>query len=328
MPTATPDGERGDGAAGVASRNEIAVVVPVYMGKEFLQELSDRLIATLAGITPNFSIVLVDDRSADNAWPAICELGRKDRRIRGLQLSRNFGQHYALTAGLDHADASWYVVMDCDLQDAPEDIPLLYAKAKQGFDVVVGARRKEGHGWIKRHASKVFYQSFNWLAGFNIDWSVGNFRIFSDRVAVGFRGMREQMRFFPASLSFMGFDVAAIELPHHARAAGKSSYTARKLAALAFSAILAHSQKPLKIATYFGLTISVASIVAAVAIMIRAWVWGIPVPGWASLTVAVCVVGGVQIFVTGVVGIYVGRTFEEAKKRPLYFVKDYSNVRL
>ena len=112
-------------------------------------------------------------------------------------MSCNFGQHYAITAGLDHARARWYVVMDCDLQDAPEDIPRLYAKAQAGFDVVVGARAKEGHGYVKRHVSKLFYAAFNRLAGFDLDWSVGNFRIFSDRVASGFRAMRSRCASFP-----------------------------------------------------------------------------------------------------------------------------------
>src|SRR5215218_259949 len=156
------------------SKDEIAVVVPVYMGKAVLRKLCGRLVAALERITPDFSIVLVDDRAPDDPWPLIRELGREDSRIRGVQLSRNFGQHYALTAGIDHARARWYVVMDCDLQDAPEDIPQLYAKAREGFDIVVATRRKEGHGILKRYSSHIFYTAFNLLAGFNLSWSVGN----------------------------------------------------------------------------------------------------------------------------------------------------------
>ena len=141
----------------------------------------------------------------------------------------------------------------------------------------MGARAKEGHGYVKRHASKLFYAVFNRLAGFDLDWSVGNFRIFSDRVASGFRAMREQMRFFPASLSFMGFEVNAIDLPHHRSAAGKSSYTFGKLARLASSAILAHSQTPLKIAAYLGLVMAGLSLLAALWIIVLALGWGIPV---------------------------------------------------
>jgi polyisoprenyl-phosphate glycosyltransferase len=307
-------------------RDEIAVVVPVYMGKAMLRELCDRLITTLEKITDQFSIILVDDSSPDNSWPLILEIGRGDPRIRGLLLSRNFGQHYALTAGLDHARARWYVVMDCDLQDAPEDIPLLYTQARQGFDIVVGIRRKEGHSFIKRHTSRFFYVTFNFLAGIDLDWGIGNFRIFSDRVALGFRQMREQMRFFPASLSYMGFDVGTVVLPHHARPEGRSSYTPYKLLALGANTILAHSQMPLKIVAGFGLCLSVLAMALAMLVAARAAIWGVSVTGWASLIVAIFAIGGAQIFITGIVGIYVGKSFEEAKKRPLYFIKDDLNL--
>jgi polyisoprenyl-phosphate glycosyltransferase len=306
--------------------DDIAVVVPVYMGKAMLNELCERLVKTLEKITEKFSIILVDDRSPDNSWPLILELGRNETRIRGLLLSRNFGQHYALTAGLDYARARWYVVMDCDLQDAPEDIPLLYERASEGFDIVVGARRKEGHGFVKRHMSRLFYVTFNLLAGIDLDWGIGNYRIFSNRVADGFRQMREQMRFFPASLSYMGFDVGTVVLPHHARREGRTSYTLSKLIALASNTILAHSQMPLRIVAGFGLCLSILAMAVASVIAARAAIWGVSVTGWASLIVAVFAVGGVQIFITGLVGIYVGKNFDEAKKRPLYFVKDDMNL--
>ena len=231
-----------------------------------------------------------------------------------------------MTAGIDHALAKWYVVTDCDLQDAPEDIPLLYEKAIEGFDIVVGRRLKEGHGFFKRHSSKLFYGLFNLLAGIDLDWSVGNFRVFSNNVAEGFRQMREQMRFFPASLSLMGFEVGIVQLPHHARREGISSYTLRKLVSLAANTILAHSQTPLKIAATLGLIIAFCALLASAWIAIDALVWGTQITGWASLIVSIFVVGGVQIFITGMVGIYVGKSFEEAKKRPLYFIKDTSNI--
>jgi glycosyltransferase involved in cell wall biosynthesis len=306
--------------------DDIAVVIPVYMGKTVLRELCERLLTTLTKTIASFSIILVDDRSEDNAWPLICELGQQDNRIRGIQLSRNFGQHYALTAGIDHAHARWYVVMDCDLQDAPEDIPSLYAKALDGLDIVVGVRNKEGHTIIKRVASRFFYALFNLLAGINLDSNIGNYRIFSNRVADGFRQMREQMRFFPASLSLMGFDVGYVQLPHYSRREGESSYTLRKLARLGINAILAHSQRPLKIAAALGLFISALSLLGGFGILMGALFWGATVTGWASLIVTLCVLGGIQIFVTGIVGIYVGKCFEEAKKRPLYFLRDTSNI--
>ena len=308
--------------------DEIAVIVPVYAGRPFLRELCERSIAALETISPFFSVVLVDDRSPDNVWALIQELSLSDHRIKGLQLSRNFGQHHAITAGIDHARARWYVVMDCDLQDAPEDIPLLYQKALQGFDMVVAINRREGHSRNKRLASRLFYRAFNKFSTVRLTYGASNFRIFSDAVAIGLRQLREQLRCLPTSLSFMGFEVAELETSHHPRSEGASSYSFRKLAQLALNAILAHSELPLKITAGLGLVIAAFSIVAGLLIVARTLLYGIGVLGWASLIVSVFIVGGVQIFCIGVVGIYVGKTFAETKKRPLYFIRDAVNIGL
>jgi glycosyltransferase involved in cell wall biosynthesis len=307
---------------------EIAVVVPVYNGRAMLEELCMRLVTSLNSITSNFIIVLVDDASPDNCWPLITELGKREVRIKGIRLSRNFGQHYALTAGIDLVRASWYVIMDCDLQDAPEDIKLLYAKAAEGHDVVAGVRRKEGHGIIKRHGSRLFYALFRLLSGVRLDSSVGNFRIFSARVANCFRTMREQLRFIPATFEWMGFDPIYIELPHHIRAQGRSSYTVFKLLKLAGNTILAHSQVPLKIVAGFGLMMSFITFVMAIIYFGNALIYGTEVAGWASLFVTVLFVGSIQIALMGVLGIYIGKAFEEAKGRPLYIVRDTANLKL
>jgi dolichol-phosphate mannosyltransferase len=304
---------------------EIAVIVPVYNGRLTLEELCSRLLNSLSTITNDFIIVLVDDASPDDCWPLISQLGKRDARIKGIRLSRNFGQHYALTAGIDLVRASWYVIMDCDLQDAPEDIMLLHAKAIEGYDVVAGTRRKEGHGVIKRYGSRAFYALFRVLSGVRLDWSTGNFRIFSNRVANGFRKMREQLRFIPASFEWMGFEPIYIELPHHSRTEGRSSYTPAKLFKLAGNTILAHSQVPLTIVASFGLLMSLITFLAAIVYFGNALIYGTEVAGWASLFVTVLFVGSVQIALMGVLGIYIGKTFEEAKGRPLYIVKETTN---
>src|SRR5262245_45525498 len=305
---------------------EIAVIVPVYNGRPMLEELCHRLVESVGGITRNFVIGLVDDASPDNPWPLICELGEQDARIKGLRLSRNFGQHYALTAGIDVARAHWYVIMDCDLQDAPEDIPLLYSKAIEGYDLVAGTRRKEGPGLIKRYSSRLFSALFRVLSGVQLDWSVGNFRIFSDTVAEGFRSMREQMRFLPASFEWMGFNPVYVHLPHHERGEGRSSYTVGRLFKLAMHTILAHSQTPLKMVAGFGLVMSIITLLIAIVFFSRALMFGTEVVGWASLFVTMLFIGSMQIALMGVLGIYIGKTFEEAKGRPLYFVRDSVNL--
>jgi polyisoprenyl-phosphate glycosyltransferase len=307
-------------------RDEIAIIVPVYAGRPFLRELCSRIIAAVQSISPLFSIILVDDRSRDNVWDLIQELGRGDHRIKGVQLSRNFGQHHALTAGIDYARAHWYVVMDCDLQDAPEDIPVLYEKARQGFDMVVAAGKREGHSGAKRLASRLFYSIFNKMAGIDLAFGVGNFRIFSEPVASGLRQIREQLRCLPATLSFMGFEVAEVETRHHPRGEGKSSYSLRKQIRLASDTILAHSGLPLKITASLGLAVAALSLLAGLLILARTLIFGTAVTGWASLIVSVFIVGGMQIFCIGVVGIYVGKTFDETKRRPLYFVRETVNL--
>lgn len=315
--------------AGVVGQplDDIAVIVPVYMGKAVLRELCDRLVAALSSITDRFSIILVDDRSPDDAWPLIQELGRGDRRIRGIQLSRNFGQHYALTAGIDHARAKWYVVMDCDLQDAPEDIPVLYDKARDGHDMVVGARTRKEHSWHRRASSRLFYGVLRRLSGLEADSTQGNFRIFSDRVADGFRQIRERPRFFPATLSWMGFETATVPLQHHARKEGRSSYSLVGLLKCAVDTILVHTMLPLKAVAVFGLVMSVISMFLGIALALKKLIWGVPVDGWTSLIVAICVIGGLQMLMIGILGLYIGKNFEETKRRPLYLVREFSNFK-
>jgi dolichol-phosphate mannosyltransferase len=303
---------------------DIAVIIPVYNGRNTIEELCERLVRSLAALTQQFAIVLVDDRSPDNVWPVIEKLSQRYHRVRGLQLSRNFGQHRALTAGIDHVRARWYAVMDCDLQDAPEDIEKLLAKALEGFDVVVAARDKGGHGLLKRNLSRPFYWTFNRISGLPLDWSVGVFRVFSDKVAAAFREMREEERFIPAAFAWMGFEVAKVPLTTHRRKDGKSSYSLSKLVSLAISIALSHSEVPLRIVAVFGFVMSVISVGIAGTYFVKALINGVPVVGWTSLIVAIFVLGSVQIFMMGVVGIYVGRIFREAKRRPLYFVRAYS----
>jgi polyisoprenyl-phosphate glycosyltransferase len=312
--------------APLAATPEIAVIVPLYNGRPMLNELCTRLQHSLAEITENYSIFLVDDAGPDNVWPLVRELSQTDKRIKGIRLSRNFGQHYALTAGIDAARARWYVIMDCDLQDAPEDIPRLYAKALEGHDLVVGLRKKDGHDQLKRRMSRLFYLLFRALSGVKLDWSVGNYRIFSNAVAEGFRRMREQLRFIPASFEWLGFEPAYVELPHYVRQEGRSSYTLSKLMTLAGQTILAHSQIPLKLMAILGLVMSAVTFLMAVIYFGRALVLGTSVAGWSSLFVTTLFMGSFQIALMGVLGIYIGKIFDEAKGRPLYVIKETTNL--
>lgn len=303
---------------------DLAIIVPVYNGLDTLEELVIRSIKAISSITESFTIILVDDRGHDNCWPLICKLSSEYSQVRGIQLSRNFGQHRALTAGIDHINAKWYVVMDCDLQDAPEDVTKLLTVAADGFDVVVATRNKAGHSLFKRNSSRPFYWLFTAMSGLTLDWNAGNFRAFSYKVADAYRDLREEERFLPAAFSWMGFEVGAVELDHHPRQSGRSSYSIRKLLNLASDVIFSYSELPLRIVAGFGFIMSLISIALATIYIVKALIFGNAILGWTSLIVAVFVLGSIQIFMIGVVGLYVGKTFRETKRRPLYLVREFS----
>ncbi|MDH3287348.1 MAG: glycosyltransferase family 2 protein [Betaproteobacteria bacterium] len=297
-----------------------SVVTPVYRADSCLHELYRRLVDALAGITEDFEIVMVEDCGGDRSWEIIRELAQKDSRVKGIQFSRNFGQHYGITAGLDHCDGDWVVVMDCDLQDRPEEIPRLYAKAREGYDVVVAKRRKRNDPLLKRWSSRAFHALFNYLTDTRYDGQAGNFHIISRKVVENFRQMREQLRFFGGLLNWMGFPSTTIEVDHGQRHAGRTSYTFGKLWRLAVDVIIAYSDKPLHLSVRFGFVISLLAFVGGIFIVVLWLLYGTPVVGWPSLFVSIWFIGGVLISLLGIVGIYLGKTFDETKKRPLYVV--------
>lgn len=304
----------------------LSVVIPVFRAEGCLEELYARLLTSLEPITPDFEILLVEDCGGDRSWEIILGLARRDSRVKGFQFSRNFGQHYGITAGIDHATGDWIVVMDCDLQDRPEEIPRLYQKALEGHDVVLANRGTRSDPLLKRGFSWVFYRLFNYLADIHHDGRVGNFRIISRKVADNFRSMREQLRFFGGLVDWLGFSPVIIEVSHDARFSGKSTYTFRKLRKLAVDTIIAYSDKPLRLAIKFGFLMSAASFLYACYIIYRALTQGVPVLGWSSLIVSLYFLGGIIIAILGVIGLYLGRTFDEAKKRPLYVVARTAGV--
>lgn len=299
----------------------ISVVIPVYKAEHSLDELYQRLKAALETISPDFEIVLVEDCGGDNSWQVIERLAAADSRVRGIQFSRNFGQHYGITAGLDHCKGDWVVVMDCDLQDRPEEIPRLYAKAQEGYDIVLARRGARQDPLLKRMASWLFYRVFSYLADIEYDGESGNFRIMSRKVVANVRRMREQLRFFGGLVQWMGFPTAGIEVDHDERFEGKSTYTFAKLWKLASETIIAYSDKPLRLAVRFGFLMAFFSFCYGAYILGGAFFYSSPIPGWSSLIVSLYFIGGIIIGILGILGIYLGKTFDESKKRPLYIVR-------
>jgi glycosyltransferase involved in cell wall biosynthesis len=310
----------GTARADVKDAPHLSVVIPAYRSEDCIRELADRLASAVSKITQNYEILFVEDAGGDHSWNIICELAAHDSRIRGLQFCRNFGQHYALTAGIDHARGDWIVTMDCDLQDPPEAIEKLYEKALQGHDVVLARRiGRDDQKWDAL-TSILFYRVFDYLTDTQSDPTVGAFRIFSRRVRDTLVGMREQSRFFGGLMHWMGFPTATVDVLRTPRFAGKSTYTFRKRMALALPAIVAFSNKPLYLVVKAGFVIALFAFVAGVVFAVRQLVYKIPVEGWTSVIVSLYFLGGIIISTLGVVGIYVGKTFDQTKGRPLYIV--------
>ncbi len=298
----------------------ISVIIPVYKSESCLEELYRRLKASLETITSDFEIFLVEDCGGDRSWEIITDLAKRDHRIKGIQFSRNFGQHYGITAGLDHCDGDWVVVMDCDLQDRPEEIPRLYGKAQEGYDIVLARRGRRSDPALKRCTSWLFYKIFSYLADMEYDGQTGNFRIISRKVVFNFRTMRERLRFFGGLVSWMGFPTSSIDVHHDERFSGKTSYTFGKLWKLASETIIAYSDKPLRIAIKFGFSISALAFAYGGYIVYSAIFHGISIMGWSSLMVSMYFLSGIIIGILGVMGVYLGKAFDETKRRPLYII--------
>jgi len=298
----------------------LSVVIPVYKAAGCLHELHRRLTAALAPLTEDFECLLIEDCGGDDSWQIIRDIARADPRFKGVQFSRNFGQHYGITAGLDYCSGDWVVVMDCDLQDAPEEIPRLYAKAQEGFDVVLAQRINRKDKAEKTLSSRLFYRLFNYLTDMQYDPRVGNFRIMSAKVVENCRNMREGLRFLPGMVEWMGFPAAKIEVEHGSRFAGESTYTFGKLLRLGTDTIIAYSDKPLRLSIRLGFGIAGLSFIIGLALLIYAAFYDVPILGWSSLIVSLFFLGGIIIANLGIIGIYLGKTFDETKKRPLYIV--------
>lgn len=299
---------------------QLSIIIPVYNAANCLHELHQRLVNVLFQLNLKYEIILIDDSSKDESWKVIETIASQDARVVGLKLSRNFGQHHAITAGLDIAVGERIVLMDCDLQDRPEDIPSLLAKNEEGYDVVIARWKQRNDGFIKRISASIFYYVFSWLAGYYYDGGIRSFRVLSRAAADALRSMREQFRSTAPLNAWIGFDTALVELEPSQRAAGKSSYSLKKLIQLAFTNIVSFSDKPLKISVGLGLVMALCAFIYGGTILVRALIYGVAVPGWSSLITSLYFIGGLILTNLGILGVYLARTFDETKARPLYII--------
>jgi len=309
-------------------RLALSVVVPVYNEEEVLPAFHARLVSVIERLDCVAQIVYVNDGSNDRSVLTICRLREVDDRVALVNLSRNFGKEIAITAGLDHVYGDVTIVIDADLQDPPEVIPELISKWLDGYDMVYATRRKrDGETWLKKATANAFYRLIHNMADTPIPENTGDFRLLSMRCVKALTCCRESRRFMKGLFAWVGFKHIAVPYDRDPRFAGQTKWNYWRLWNFAIEGITSFTIVPLKVATYFGLITAISALTYAAIIAARTLLWGIVVPGYASLMVAILLLAGVQLIAMGVIGEYVGRIFMESKGRPLYLLDTYLSAR-
>lgn len=301
--------------------NLISVVSPIYNASLTVEALCDEIFKALSVYDAQVEIILSDDGSPDNSWEIIENLSNKDPRIKGIKLSRNFGQHYAITAGIDNAAGDLVAVIDCDLEDHPKYLYDLIEKMMSGkHDIVFAKRMHKKHKFIKRLLSRLYVFTINSLAGINHDSSVGTFSILNKKAVDALKQYRESLRAYTLLVYEIGFDVGYCPIKHSERYAGTSNYSLPKLLKLTLHTTLVSTDKPLYIISVLGFLISIGSFLF-ILILVFSYLYNeAPVSGWSSTIASIYLLGGIIIFSIGVNGIYLGKCFRETLKRPLYHI--------
>lgn len=304
---------------------QISVVSPVYRAAEIVEDLVCQIRQALEAITPDFEIVLVEDGSNDETWARIAGACQADQRVRGIKLSRNFGQHLAITAGLAHARGAYVVVMDCDLQDDPSFITALYAKAAEGFDVVLTVQRERAHGLIKRSFARLFAASMRWIGGGGSDWLMGAYSLLSRRAVDALLRIDDVHRHYLRLVQWLGFPVAYVPVEHRPRHAGKSSYSFRKLVRHAIDGWVSYSNRLLYVSVTLGFSFLLVAAAGVVLIVVLYFTHGFAA-GWPSLAALILTCTGAILMSLGVLGLYIGRIFDQVRARPLYVIEQMLNA--
>ncbi len=305
---------------------KLSIVSPIYRAEKDLEELVTRIKKSIPSDVLSLEIILVDDFSPDKSWSEIERLSAIHSEVFGIKLSRNFGQHYAITAGLDNVSGDYIVVMDCDLQDRPEEIPKLFAKTQEGFDIVLARRFNRQDSFFKKLFSKLFYKTLGYLTGSKQDETVANFGVYKKNVIKEVCNLRESIRYFPTMVKWVGFKTAYVDVQHASRQQGESSYNLKKMLNLALDIILAFSDKPLRLIIKLGMSIAFISFLMAAYAIYSKFSGDVSVSGYASLITSIWFLSGCILITLGVIGLYVGKTFEGVKNRPIYIIEKKVNA--
>lgn len=302
---------------------ELSVVVPLYNEEPNINYLFERLLSVLERLNTTYEIICINDGSKDDTLKCLVEHHYRNRAIKVVNLSRNFGKEIALTAGIEYSTGAAVIPIDADLQDPPELIEELIAKWREGYDVVNATRRsRQGESWLKRFTANVFYQTIGRLSSVPIPRNTGDFRLLDRRVVEVLKQMPERTRFMKGLFAWVGFKQTSVFFDRKPRLKGKTTWNYWRLWNLAIEGITSFSSLPLKVWSYIGLAISLTSLIYATFLIFRTLILGIDVPGYASTIVAVLFLGGIQLLTLGIIGEYLGRVYEEVKGRPLYLVRE------
>jgi polyisoprenyl-phosphate glycosyltransferase len=298
-------------------------VIPVFNEQETLPELHSRLAAVIDGLDGDVEILFVDDCSFDRTHDLLVDIQRRDPRVKVIRFARNFGHQIAISAGLDFALGDAVIVMDADLQDPPEVVPDLIARWREGYEVVYAVReQREGEAWIKRVTAAWFYRLLRRLASVSMPVDVGDFRLVDRQALDAFRSMRERRRYVRGMFSWVGFRQTGVLYKRPERFAGEPKYSFSKSLRLAVDGIVSFSNAPLRLALIWGFFFAAASFVIGISAIVAKLAGAFVVPGWASIFVVVSFLGGIQLMLMGMMGLYIGRIYEEVKARPLYVIRE------
>lgn len=306
----------------------VSIISPVYRAEKIVGELVSRVKQEIEPICDSYEIILIDDFSPDNSWEAIKDISASDSTVRGIRFSRNFGQHAAIKAGLEKVQGDCCIVMDCDLQDDPKYFKLLIEKMNEGCDIVYTRKITRNHSFFKNITARWFNRIFNWLLdNTNVQASgeVGSFSLISRKVINAFNAYNDYQFHYVQVLRWLGFRSGAIDIQHNERLEGESTYTFKKLIKHAMVGIIYQTDKLLRVSIYIGFTFSIFSIILATVLIINYFISG-PQPGWTSLIVVILFATGLILLSIGILGLYLGKMFEQVKSRPRYIIDEEVNV--
>lgn len=300
----------------------ISFVSPVYNSEKNLEKLVTEIQKVMLKINGPYEIILVDDRSTDNSWEQMKIMAAKISNLEIIRLSRNFGQHPTIMAGLTFAKGEWVIVLDCDLQDQPKEVLKLFNKTKEGYDVVLAQRKVRHDSFLKRQSSIIYSKLYGYLTETNRDYQVANFGIYHKKVISAILSLSDYIKNFPLFVTFVGFKQTSIEVEHGSRFEGKSTYNFSKLLNLAFNSMISFSNKPLKLFVKFGMIISIISFLFGVYNIYLALTDKIDVLGYSSIIISIWFLSGIIITIVGVCGIYIGKSFNQVKNRPVFIIDE------